>query len=671
MQPKPYFVKNDPWLEPYSPKIEQRLRLYQQKKEALTNKDGRLSEFANGHLFYGLHHDKDGWVIREWAPNATAIFLIGSFNDWRPVPGYQFTRQSNDIWELRLPHNAISHQALFQLHIEWQGGAGTRLPSYTKRAVQDPDTLIFSAQAWVPDEPYEWKHESKRQFHSTAYIYEAHVGMSGEEPSVSSFNEFREQILPRIAENGYNTIQLMAIQEHPYYGSFGYHVSNFFAVSSRFGTPDELKQLIDEAHSYGLMVIIDLVHSHAVKNEHEGLALFDGTPYQYFHDGPRREHQAWDSLCFDYGKNQVLHYLLSNCKFWLDEYHLDGFRFDGVTSMLYLDHGLSRDFGSYDDYYDDGQDEDAITYLRLANELIHETQPHAITVAEEMSGMPGIATPLEDGGYGFDYRLAMGTPDYWIKIIKELADEEWNISEMFRELTNKRADEKTIGYAESHDQALVGDKTIIFRLMDQEMYFSMAKNQESLVVDRGIALHKMIRLITLATAGNGYLNFMGNEFGHPEWIDFPREGNNWSFHYARRQWSLVDNKKLKYHYLRDFDKDMIHRMQEAELYKDPFAHHLYENTPDQVLAFSRQNLVFIFNFHPSTSYEGYGIPVEEGKYQVILDSDQSEYGGHQRVDNELTYYTHRVSEHRRDLKIYLPNRTALVLRRLKMKKVHD
>ena len=213
--------------------------------------------------------------------------------------------------------------------------------------------------------------------------------LAADSEKVGTYNEFRKNILPRIKKLGYNVIQLMAIQEHPYYGSFGYHVSSFFAASSRFGTPEELKQLIDEAHGMGIMVIMDLVHSHAVRNEVEGLGNYDGTRYQFFHEGKRGEHDAWDSYCFNYGKNEVLHFLLSNVKYWLDEYHFDGFRFDGVTSMLYYDHGLSRAFTSYDMYFDSGQDEEAITYFKLSNKLIHETNPNAISIAEEMSGYPG------------------------------------------------------------------------------------------------------------------------------------------------------------------------------------------------------------------------------------------------------------------------------------------
>lgn len=165
---------------------------------------------------------------------------------------------------------------------------------------------------------------------------------------------------------------------------------------------------------------------------------------------------------FNYGKPEVIHFLLSNIKFWLNEYHFDGFRFDGVTSMLYRNHGLGVSFDSYEKYFSMNTDIEAITYLQFANELIKEINPNSISIAEDMSGMPGMCIPIKDGGIGFDYRLAMGVPDFWIKTISNLSDEDWDLGKMWYELTTRRPGEKNIGYCESHDQALVGDKTIIF-----------------------------------------------------------------------------------------------------------------------------------------------------------------------------------------------------------------
>ena len=495
--------------------------------------------------------------------------------------------------------------------------------------------------------------------------------MAGEEERVHTYNEFREKILPRIKENGYNTIQFMAIPEHPYYGSFGYHVSSFFAPSSRFGTPDELKQLIDEAHGMGISVIMDLVHSHAVKNEVEGLGNYDGTRFQFFHDGGKGEHPAWDSYCFNYGKNEVLHFLLSNIKYWLDEFKFDGYRFDGVTSMLYFNHGLEIAFTSYDDYFNANVDHEATTYFKLANKLMKQFNPHSLSIAEDMSGMPGLSAPVEDGGLGFDYRMAMGMPDFWIKTIKEKPDDEWDVGDIFYQLTSKRLDEKVVSYAESHDQALVGDKTIIFRLIDKEMYFSMRKDQPNLIVDRGIALHKMIRLATVGAAGGAYLNFMGNEFGHPEWIDFPREGNNWSYSHARRIWSIAENKELKYHWLYDFDKEMIGLVNQNKLLTIPSVDLVFENKPDKVLVFHRGLFLFVFNFNPTESFTDYGIPLGAGKYKIVLNTDSGRFGGHDLVDEDICYYTMPsgglTSQHY--LNLYMPARTAMVLKKIDIPKV--
>lgn len=666
---QPGIVANDPWLEPFAEIIKRRQEKALIKKEELFT--GSLSDFASGQFYFGLHKTSKGWVFRDWAPNATKIFLVGVFNDWQEDSRYAFKSIGNGNWELELEIGQIAHEDLYALSIHWNGGFAKRIPAWAQRAVQDEETKIFNAQVWNPEKAYEWKNPDFVVSSDPRLIYEAHVGMAGEEECVHTYNEFRIGILPRINENGYNTIQLMAIPEHPYYGSFGYHVSSFFAASSRFGTPEELKQLIDEAHGMGIAVIMDLVHSHAVRNEVEGLGNYDGTRYQFFHEGTRGEHPAWDSFCFNYNKPGVIHFLLSNIKYWLEEYKFDGFRFDGVTSMLYFDHGLGKAFTKYSDYFNDNVDEDATTYFILANELIHSLKPNAISIAEDMSGMPGLASKLENGGLGFDYRMAMGVPDYWIKIIKELADDDWDVGTIFYELISKRLDENVVSYAESHDQAMVGDKTIIFRLIDKEMYFSMRKDQPNMIVERGIALHKMIRLATLAAAGGAYLNFMGNEFGHPEWIDFPREGNNWSHKHARRIWSLADNPELKFHWLYDFDKDMVNFASNVKLLAFPSVDLVFENKPDKVFAFHRGQYLFVFNFNPSQSFTDYGIPLGSGKYKVVLSTDSGCYGGQDRIDESLTFYTlpggGKDSQHY--LKLYLPARTAIVMERFELKKV--
>ncbi|MCF6184326.1 MAG: alpha amylase C-terminal domain-containing protein [Bacteroidales bacterium] len=650
-------VENDSYLKPFENKIYERIRKINNKEKELAN-EKELSEFANAHHFFGLHKTKTSWIYRDWLPNAEEVWLTGNFSQWKLSETYKLKKDKNGNFSLKLKLTQLQHGDLYRLFVKWEGGSGDRIPAYAKRVVQDEQTKIFNAQVWFPDEKYQQKYKSPKK-KDRIFIYEAHIGMASEEGKVASFKYFQENIIPKVHSLGYDTIQLMAIQEHPYYGSFGYHVSNFYAVSSRFGTPDDLKELIDEAHKYGIRVIMDIVHSHAVKNEVEGISKYDGSNYQFFHAGDRGLHSAWDSRCFDYGKNEVLHFLLSNCKFWIEEYNFDGFRFDGVTSMLYLNHGLGANFTTYDDYFNDNQDEDALCYLALANKLIHKIKPDAVTVAEEMSGMPGIASSVEDGGFGFDYRLAMGIPDFWIRNIKEQKDENWHVGNIFFRLTDKRKDEKTINYSESHDQALVGDKTIIFRLADADMYYYMQIQNMNLITERAVALHKMIQLITSATAQTGYLNFMGNEFGHPEWIDFPREGNNWSYHYARRQWSLSENKNLAYYYLNAFNTELIHLLKCKNILETKIQL-LSDKAYDQVLIFKRSKYIFVFNFNPFVSFPDYGFETEKGRYKIVLNSDDKTYLGQGRIDNQMLYKTSGI-ENKNILKIYVPTRTCFVL----------
>ena len=650
---------NDPLLLPYLPIIRGRHQHFINTLHRVQGDASRLADACNSHLYYGLHRNNTEWVLREWAPNATAIFLLCDSNDWQKNNHYSFTKLNDQDWELRLPTNILRHEMLYKLLVEWEGGSGERIPSHTTRAVQDDYTKVFSAQVWCPDHPYHWQHPRPKAA-PHPLIYEAHIGMSTEHQRVSTFIEFRLYVLPRIAALGYNTIQLMAIQEHPYYGSFGYQVANFFAVSSRFGTPEELKELIDAAHGLGIRVLLDIVHSHSVSNEAEGLSLFDGTDYLYFHRGERGKHPAWDSRCFDYGKPQVLNFLLSNCKYWLEEFRFDGFRFDGVTSMIYYDHGLGKAFTDYSFYYDGNEDDDALVYLTMANQLIHELYPEALTIAEEMSGLPGLASPISEQGMGFDYKLSMGIPDYWIKLLKEVPDEQWHVGDIYYELTNKRAEERTISYAESHDQALVGDKTIFFRLTDKEVYTGMSVFDHNLVIDRAMALHKMIRLITLATAGGGYLAFMGNEWGHPEWIDFPRQGNNWSYAHARRLWSLVDNPDLKFKYLNAFDSAMLHFATKSNLL-DRKPRVLVRDIERQLLVFERSGYLFVFSFNPTTSYTDYQFDVPAGKYTTVLNTDNLTFGGDNRIDESVEHFTQYTGKENL-LSLYIPARIGFVLK---------
>ena len=659
---KQKILKIDPYLKAFEHDLDLRMENYQKKKNALLKPGQTLSDFANGHLFFGFHKTSDGWYYREWAPGAEKVYLTGDFNGWDRY-AHPLEKKENGVFELFLPGaDTLRGGMKVMTVLVHQGRELERIPLYATRVVQDPVTTGWSAEICEP-EVFPWTDDGFAP-KKNLFIYECHIGMAQEEGKVGSYTEFREHILPRIKALGYNAVQIMAIMEHPYYASFGYQVTNFFAASSRFGTPTELKELIDTAHSMGIAVLLDVVHSHAAPNTREGINEFDGTVHQFFHAGPKGDHREWGTKCFDYGKNEVIHFLLSNLKYWQTEYHFDGFRFDGVTSMLYHDHGLGTSFDSYGKYFSMNTDTEAVTYLQLATELVRQVNPKAILIAEDMSAMPGMCLPVKDGGIGFDYRLAMGTPDLWIKLLKETPDEYWDMNRIYYELAGRRPKEKVIGYCESHDQALVGDKTLMFRLCDQEMYWSMNKGSQSLIIDRGIALHKMIRLITMSLGGEGYLTFMGNEFGHPEWIDFPREGNGWSYHYCRRQWHLADDPDLKYGYLLTFEKAMVALAKKTRLLSGRDTQLALDNWA-KTIVYKKGSAVFAFNFHPENSYDGFFLPVqEEGEYTVCLSTDDFRFGGQGRIYHQ-TYTSQRQEDGRLGFRLYLPSRTAVVLKRNK------
>ena len=650
----------DPRLQAFEADFDLRRENLRKTKKALLGKGQKLRDFANGHLYFGFHRQEDGWYYREWAPGADAMYLTGDFNGWER-PGCPMKQLEGGVWELFLTgKDALQNGQLVTAVVCKDGNCFDRIPAYATRVVQDPVTTGWNAQIHITAD-FTWTDEKFRP-KKDLFVYECHIGMAQEEGKVGSYREFTQNVLPRIRDLGYNTIQIMAIQEHPYYASFGYQVTSLFAASSRFGMPEELKELINTAHSMGIAVLLDVVHSHSSANSREGLNQFDGTDYQYFHAGPKGDHSAWGTKCFDYGKTEVLHFLLSNLKYWLDEYHFDGFRFDGITSMLYHDHGLGTSFDCNEKYFSMNTHTEAVTYLQLASELVRQVKPKALLIAEDMSAMPGMCLPISAGGIGFDYRLAMGEPDMWIRLLKDSRDEDWDLNAIYYELANRRPQEKVIGYCESHDQALVGDKTIMFRLCDDQMYWAMDKHSDNQIIDRGMALHKLLRLITLTLGGEGYLTFMGNEFGHPEWIDFPREGNGWSYHYCRRQWSLADDPNLRYGFLREFDKDMVaiakkHKVQSG------FDRQLGLNNHRKTLVFQKGSAIFGFNFHPWRSYEGCFLPMPEaGTYQVIMSSDDYCYGGHGRIWHQC--YETVEKDGQVGIRLYLPSRTAVVLKKV-------
>lgn len=657
-------------LKPFATDFQRRYKKFTQVLSDIGKSEGGIDKFSRGYESFGVHRCADGGIYcKEWAPGAEGVFLTGDFNGWNPF-SHPYKKLEYGKWELTIPpkqnKSPIPHGSKLKVVITSKSGEILyRISPWAKYVVRENDNVNYDWIHWDPEDPYKFKHSRPKKPRSLR-IYESHVGISSHEGKIASYKHFTSNVLPRIKDLGYNCIQLMAIMEHAYYASFGYQITSFFAASSRYGTPEELKELVDTAHSMGITVLLDVVHSHASKNSEDGLNMFDGTDSCYFHSGPRGTHDLWDSRLFIYSSWEVLRFLLSNIRWWLEEYCFDGFRFDGVTSMLYHHHGMGQGFsGDYNEYFGLQVDEDALIYLMLANHLAHTLYPDSITIAEDVSGMPALCSPTSQGGGGFDYRLAMAIPDKWIQLLKEFKDEDWNMGNIVFTLTNRRYLEKCVAYAESHDQALVGDKTLAFWLMDAEMYTNMSVLAPlTPVIDRGIQLHKMIRLITHGLGGEGYLNFMGNEFGHPEWLDFPRKGNNESYHYARRQFNLTDDDLLRYKFLNNFDRDMNRLEERCGWLSAPQAYVSEKHEDNKTITFERAGLLFIFNFHPSKSYTDYRVGTAlPGKFKIVLDSDAPEYGGHQRLDHNTDYFTEAFEHNGRpySLLVYIPSRVALIL----------
>ncbi|KAE9410007.1 glycoside hydrolase [Gymnopus androsaceus JB14] len=667
-------VEIDGYLEPDVPNIVKRYDLFRQWKDTIEQHEGGYDNFTKGYLNFGLNVGKNGEIVyKEWAPNVKEATLIGEFNNWNRT-SHPMSKNEFGVWEITIPPTsdgacAIPHDSKIKISMVTPSGARIeRLPVWIKRVTQDLSVSpVYDARFWNPPESEKYKFKNSRPSQpKDARIYEAHVGISTSEGRVGTYKEFTQNILPRIKKLGYNIIQLMAVMEHAYYASFGYQVTNFFAASSRYGSPEDLKELIDTAHGMGLTVLLDIVHSHACKNVLDGLNEFDGTDHLYFHEGQKGRHELWDSRLFNYGSHEVMRFLMSNLRFWVEEYQFDGFRFDGVTSMMYKHHGIGAGFsGGYHEYFGDSADLEAIVYLMLANDAMHTLYPPVITIAEDVSGMPLLCTPTDKGGIGFDYRLSMAIPDMWIKLLKHKTDDEWDLANIVHTLINRRHGEKSIAYCESHDQALVGDKTIAFWLMDKEMYTHMSDLTEMTpVIARGLALHKMIRLVTHSLGGEGYLNFEGNEFGHPEWLDFPRAGNGNSFQYARRQWNIVDDPILRYKYLNEFDAAMNQLEEEKGWLSAPQAYVSLKHEVDKVLVYERAGLLFVFNFHSNQSFTDYRVGVEmPGQYTVALTTDEPRFGGFDNGKPGGEYFTTPLEWNGRKnfLQVYIPSRTALVL----------
>lgn len=491
--------------------------------------------------------------------------------------------------------------------------------------------------------------------------------MAGKESRIHTYNEFTDNVLPLIKSKGYNVVQLMGVMEHSYYASCGYQVTSYFAPSSRFGTPEDLKRLIDTAHSMGLYVFLDTVHSHSSQNIGEGLNRFDGTDTQYFHYGRRGIHPIWNSRLFDYSNIEVKRFLLSNLRYYIEVFHFDGFRFDGVGSMIYNNQGVDTKFDNMDVYFNENiVDSDAVTYLYLANYVVHKYDMFAITTAEDVSGMIGIARSIDDGGFGFDFRLNMGGADLWVKTLELPSYESWDLHDIAYRLNERPPHEKTIGYTECHDQPYpIAYRLLGFGKNDSRMSFLAPLSDQ---VEFAISVLKLIRLLTFSIAGEAYLNFMGNEFGHPGKIEFPSEKNGDSFEFCRRDFQLATDEMTRYSSLARFDHDMLQLERQFKFLNCGDDGYLYADKQNRIVGFEKGNLFLVFNFHRNKLFDSYFFGVRNGgKYRIVFSTDNQSYDGRGRiaVGNEISANEEEWNNQKYKLDLAIPPLCALVLQNIK------
>jgi 1,4-alpha-glucan branching enzyme len=660
----------DATLAAYRDFLERRARRFTGELKRIVAAYGSLRAYAALHTNLGIHKIRrtDGtfsWRLREYMPNAEDLWLTTDRLNFQRHASYRFRRLENGVFQLSLPEDALAHGTYMELRVKPrkrgpEQGALRRVPAFATWVEQDAVLPSqWCARLWAPEKPYRFRHRrpAKAVF---PRIYEAHVGMAQsalarQGQSVGSYRDFAADMLPRIRDAGYTAVQLMGILEHPLYRSYGYQVSSYFAPSSRFGTPDEFRGLVDAAHGLSLMVILDIPHGHACANTEQGIAAYDGSRYLF-----SGEHNQWGTPSFDYAQEMTRRFLLSNCRYWLEEFRVDGFRFDAVGNMIYADHGVDDDFSHVGRCFYGGNglpraDENGELYLCLANALIRRIRPQALSIAEEFSGMPGLTCPPKEGGLGFDYRFAMGIPDYWEKCIESPRD----MGSLWYETTNHRPYDRTVSYVECHDQCINGHDAMIWRLIGKDMYDYMAVFTDNWNTSRGLAFYRLMRLVTLCTADAGYLNFMGDEFGHPEWLDDESR--------AHRQWHLAGRADLKYAGLAAWDRAQMTLVagRLPDFQQQPLFRFIHED--DRILAFERGRLLFVFNFHELQAKTNLLFAVTPGKYVERLSSDETAFAGKGNLCVGVPPVEHftRVLDHRheQDVSLYLPPMTALVLHR--------
>jgi 1,4-alpha-glucan branching enzyme len=557
----------------------------------------------------------NGTYFAVWAPNARQVFVIGDFNGWNKTSHPLRSRGNSGIWEGFIP--GIGQGSIYKYYIVSQ---------YRNYRVEKADPFAFFSEtppktaSIVCDLSYTWgdqdwagKRRGRNALDAPISIYEVHLGSWRRVPEEGNRYLTYRELAPRLAEHvkkmGFTHVEFLPVMEHPFYGSWGYQTTGYFAPTSRYGTPQDFKYLIDYLHQHNIGVILDWVPSHFPNDEH-GLAYFDGT-HLYEHEDPRQGiHPDWNSFIFNYGRDEVCSFLLSSALFWLDKYHIDGLRVDAVASMLYLDYGRKQ--GEWiPNKYGGHENLEAIDFLRRFNQIVYQEYPDVQTVAEESTAWPMVSRPTDIGGLGFGLKWDMGwmhdTLEYMCKnpIYRKYHQNNLTFRMIYAFFEN-------FILPLSHDEVVHGKGSLLGKMPGDDW--------------QKFANLRLFFGYMYAQPGKKLL-FMGGEFG--QWQEWRHEES--------LEWHLLEY--LPHYGLQRWVSDLnrLYRSQPA-LYQVDFEHGGFEwvdcsDFEQSVVSLIRKGhtaedmLLAVCNFTPVTHFKySIGVP-QSGFWRELLNSDATEYGG--------------------------------------------
>ena len=572
----------------------------------------KIYEKLGAHII--THQGISGALFAVWAPSATRVSVIGDFNQWDGRRHMMRNRGSSGIWELFIPN--LGQDLLYKYEIRTRDDVIlTKADPFAFRFEQRPKTaaVVHDLDRYVwKDEKWMTEREKSSPLEKPMAVYEVHLGSwkrrEDEDNRWLTYREAEEELVPYVKTMGYDYIELLPVSEHPFDGSWGYQVTGYYAVTSRFGTPEEFMSFVDRCHQEGIGVILDWVPAHFPKDSY-ALEYFDGT-HLYEHEDPRQGvHRDWDTLIFNYGRNEVKNFLVANALFWLDKYHIDGLRVDAVASMLYLDY--SRNEGDWvPNKYGGRENLDAIDFIKNLNTKIYEHFPGVITIAEESTAWPGVTLPVHLGGLGFMFKWNMGwMHDMLTFISKDPVHRRYHMENLTFALLY--AFHENFILPLSHDEVVHGKASLLSKMPGDD-WQKFANLRLLLGYMYGEPGKKML--------------FMGSELG--QWKEWD--------HDQSLEWHLLqyENHQKIQDYVRELNR-IYHAepaMHEIDFSVEGFEWIDFRDSDSSVISFIRRDknnkiLLFVFNFTPVPK-EDYRIGVpSEGFYREILNSDSVNFGG--------------------------------------------